>query len=201
MEHYFTKNSQTNHNIKPTNYYIKDEVLTFYTDNAVFAKSKVDFGTNLLNHYVIEEVDTQNKQILDVGCGYGAIGITIGYFEPTASLTMVDINERAVELCTTNSEKILKSKATVLQSDLLTNVTGMYDIILTNPPIRTGKANIFNLYTQAYDKLNVGGSIYVVIQKKQGAPSTRDKLTELFGNCDLVRRDAGYFILSSTKQA
>lgn len=201
MEHYFTNNSQTKHNVKPTNYYINDEVLTFYTDNAVFAKSKIDFGTSLLNHYLIEEVDTNNKQILDVGCGYGAIGLTIGYFDSTANLTMVDINERAVELCRINADKLLNRPVTVLQSDLLTNVTGTYDIVVTNPPIRTGKANIFNLYTQAYDKLNIGGSIYVVIQKKQGAPSTRQKLTELFGNCELVKRDAGYFILSSTKQA
>lgn len=200
MEHYFTNNSNTTDNIKTIEYYINDEKLEFLTNNAVFSKSYVDFGSDFLNQYVINNVENANKKLIDVGCGYGAMGLTIGHFLDNLDLTLIDINERAVALCKENADKLLNHKnVNIFESDIFENVTGTFDIAITNPPIRTGKQNVFAIYEACYNHLNDGGEIFVVIQKKQGANSSKDKLTELFGNCNIVDKKSGYMLLHSVK--
>ncbi len=200
MEHYFTNNSQTEDNIKTIDYYINDEKLIFLTNNAVFSKSYVDFGSDFLNKYVIENVENTNKKLIDVGCGYGAMGLTIGHFLNNLNLTLIDINERAVELCKQNAENILSHKNyNIFTSNIFENVTGTFDVAVTNPPIRTGKQNVFLIYESCYNHLNEGGEIFVVIQKKQGSDSSKKKLTELFGNCEVVAKKSGYMLLYSKK--
>ncbi len=200
MEHYFTNNSQTEDNIKTIEYFIFDEKLEFKTNNAVFSKSYVDFGSDLLNKYIIENVENSNKKLIDVGCGYGAMGLTIGHFLNNLDLTLIDINERAITLCEENAKTILDHEnIDIFKSDVCENVTDTYDIAITNPPIRTGKDNVFAIYEGCYNSLNDGGEIFVVIQKKQGAASSEKKLVELFGNCEVVTKKAGYMLLHSVK--
>ncbi len=200
MEHYFTNNTQTEDNFRTIDYYINDEKLEFLTNNAVFSKSSVDFGSDFLNKFVIESLDNSPKKLLDLGCGYGAMGLTIGHFLDNLHLTLVDINERATYLCEKNAKTILNhSNFNVVTSNILDDVNDTFDVIVLNPPIRTGKENIFAMYEACYEKLNVGGEFFVVIQKKQGAPSTKNKLTELFGNCVVADKDSGYFLLVSKK--
>ncbi len=201
MEHYFTNNSQTEDNIKTIEYYINDEKLEFLTNNAVFSKSYVDFGSDFLNKFIIENLANVNKKLIDIGCGYGAMGLTIGHFISNLDLTLIDINERAVELSKENSKSILNHEnINIFTSDKFENVTETYDIAITNPPIRTGKQNVFEIYEGCYKHLNSKGELFVVIQKKQGALSSKDKLTELFGNCTVVAKKSGYFILHSIKK-
>ncbi len=200
MEHYFTNNSQTEDNIKTIEYFINEDKLEFLTNNAVFSKSYVDFGSDFLNKYIIENVPNEKKRLLDVGCGYGAMGLTIGHFLDNLDLTLVDINERAVELCKENAATNLShTNINIITSDKFENVTGTFDIAVTNPPIRTGKQNIYAIYEGCYEHLTSGGELFVVIQKKQGALSSKDKLTELFGNCTVVAKKSGYFLLHSKK--
>lgn len=200
MEHYYTNNSQTENSYKTIEYYINDEKLEFLTNNAVFSKSQIDFGSDLLNKTVINTIKNDSKKLLDVGCGYGTLGLTIGHFLDNLDLTLVDINERAVELCKSNSKTLLNhNNIEIFESDLFENVSGTFDIGITNPPIRTGKQNVFAIYEGIFNHLNNNGQIFVVIQKKQGALSSKDKLTELFGNCEIIAKKSGYLILHSIK--
>lgn len=210
MEHYYTNNSETENNYKTIDYYINNEKLSFLTNNAVFSKSQIDFGSDLLNKTILDRFNNTdtNKKLIDIGCGYGALGLTLGHFFDNLSLTLVDINERAIELCKHNANELLSHKnfEIVLSNNFenIDNNTNTYekttfDIGITNPPIRTGKANIFAIYDGIYNHLNDNGEIFVVIQKKQGALSSKDKLTQLFGNCEIIAKKSGYMILHSIK--
>ncbi|MFV0518719.1 MAG: class I SAM-dependent methyltransferase [Lachnospirales bacterium] len=198
MEHYYTKNTTTQSNKKDIIYYIKDKELKFTSDNGVFSKSGIDFGSNLLITTFLDKVKDEKKSLLDVGCGYGVMGLTINYFKPLLNITMVDINERAISLTKENS-KSLNLSANIFYSDALSNVEGTFDYIITNPPIRTGKTVIYKIYEESYNHLNDKGELYIVIQKKQGAQSTQAKLIELFGNCETINKKSGYQILRCIK--
>ncbi|MGB4440493.1 MAG: methyltransferase, partial [Sedimentibacter sp.] len=114
--------------------------------------------------------------------------------------TMSDVNERALELTLMNAkENKTEGKIEVINSEAFENIKDSYDIILTNPPIRAGKNVVFSFYDGAFEHLNEGGKLYVVMQKKQGAPSTKAKLESLFGNCEIAEKKSGYFIFKAVK--
>lgn len=195
MNHYFSNNKNLKDDFKQFEITINTIKLTFKTNSGVFSKEYLDYGTKVL----LENLEFDNpKSILDCGCGYGPIGIYSKKVNPNADVTMVDINQRAVELAKDNS-KLNNCEINTYESDLLENVKNTFDMIISNPPIRTGKQNIFNLYEQAFLKLNPSGTLWIVIQKKQGANSTIKKLEELFKVVEIITKDKGYFILKATK--
>jgi 16S rRNA (guanine1207-N2)-methyltransferase len=119
---------------------------------------------------------------------------------PQKEVHMVDVNTRAIELAKKNTEKNGIQNVRIYESDGLASVESEgFSAILTNPPIRAGKETIFRFYEEAHEKLQDGGSLWVVIQKKQGAPSTQEKLEGLFGNCRTVDKKKGYFIFEARK--
>jgi 16S rRNA (guanine1207-N2)-methyltransferase len=158
----------------------------------------VDFGSRLLiEAYQNSEVD---GPVLDVGCGYGPIGMAIAKAFPQKEVHMVDVNTRAIELAKKNADKNGIQNAAVYESDGLASVKAKdFSAIVTNPPIRAGKETIFRFYEEACEKLAAGGSLWVVIQKKQGAPSTQEKLEELFGEVRVADKKKGYFIFEARK--
>jgi 16S rRNA (guanine1207-N2)-methyltransferase len=170
---------------------------TFATDAGVFSKRALDFGSRLL----IQTMNIEpNDRVLDVGCGYGPIGLTAGWLAKNGSATLLDINERAIGLANENRRKNGIHNAEVLQSDLLGAVLGRtFTKILTNPPIRAGKQVVHRIFEQAYEHLENSGELWVVIQKKQGAPSAMTKLEQLFGHVEEVEKDKGYWILRAIK--
>ncbi|MDN7247495.1 class I SAM-dependent methyltransferase [Planococcus shenhongbingii] len=197
-QHYYSKNPQTASKPQEWTYTLRGEKFHFRTDAGVFSKGEVDFGSRLL----IETFEDSQLAgpILDVGCGYGPIGMAIAKSFPQKEIHMVDVNTRAIELTKKNAEKNGISNVLVYESDGLASVkTEGFSAILTNPPIRAGKETIFRFYEEAYGKLEDNGSLWVVIQKKQGAPSTQQKLEELFGNCRTVDKKKGYFIFEARK--
>ena len=200
MEQYFTKNPTTKKDIYKFDWNIGTERFYFYTSNSVFSKSGVDFGSMLLIETVVRENKNHDGKILDMGCGYGPIGIALAKLIDKSTVTMGDINERALEFAKMNAEENhVEKRVSIVNSSLYENINDKYDIIVTNPPIRAGKEVVFSFYEGAYEHLNDGGKLYVVIQKKQGAPSTKDKLLSLFGNCEVVDKKSGYFIFCSIK--
>jgi 16S rRNA (guanine1207-N2)-methyltransferase len=171
--------------------------VTFISDNGVFSKKRVDYGSRVLLDSI--EINDE-KSLLDVGCGYGTLGISLKTVYPHLKVKMVDINERAVAL---SKKAILVNHLNdieVTQSYIYENVKDSYDIVISNPPIRAGKKVVFEILEKAYDHLNEGGFLMIVIQKKQGAPSAKKKMEEIFNNCEIVNKDKGYYILKSVKK-
>lgn len=200
MEQYFTKNPTTEKEIYKFDWNIGEERFYFYTSNSVFSKSGMDFGSMLLVETVIRENKEFEGNILDLGCGYGPMGVILAKILNKSYITMSDVNERALELCLMNAkENNVSQRVKVMNSSAFDGINDNYDIIVTNPPIRAGKEVIFSFYEGAYEHLNKGGKLYVVIQKKQGAPSTKKKLEDLFGNCETSDKKSGYFIFRAER--
>ncbi|MDD9272124.1 class I SAM-dependent methyltransferase [Paenibacillus sp. GCM10023248] len=196
-EHYYTQRPTAKRDIQAAQEVLRGKTYTFLTDAGVFSKKGVDYGSKLL----IETMQLkEDARVLDVGCGYGPIGLSAAAICPKGHVTMVDINERAVELSAENARRNGISNVSILQSDLLEQVKDQrFDAVLTNPPIRAGKEVVHRIFTDAYDCLVEGGSIWVVIQKKQGAPSAMKKLESIYSEVLEVSKDKGYKILKATK--
>ncbi|MFC7394836.1 class I SAM-dependent methyltransferase [Scopulibacillus cellulosilyticus] len=195
-EHYYSKNPQTESRPSIITTHLRGMEMTFITDRGVFSKSDIDFGSKLLiETFTPPEV---KGPILDVGCGYGAIGLAVAKAFPDLAITMVDINERAIHLSRENAEKNNVS-AHIFSSNIYENVEESYAAILTNPPIRAGKKIVHQIFNQGYEYLLPGGELWTVIQKKQGAPSALKALEETYGQVETVVRKKGYYILKATK--
>jgi 16S rRNA (guanine1207-N2)-methyltransferase len=125
--------------------------------------------------------------------------LTLASFEPEAYFTLIDVNERALELCKKNIKSLNLNNVTCLQSDVYQNVQGLFNSIVINPPIRAGKKVIYSMFAGAYDHLIDGGSLFIVIRKSHGAHSACDYITSIFGSCTLLKKDKGYYIYESKK--
>lgn len=195
---YFENNANLASNETKLTYYFKKIKLEFISDNGVFSKGGIDFGSSLLLKTV--EIKTE-KNILDVGCGYGTIGLTLAKINPDILVDMVDVNERAIALSIKNKELNSIKNAEIFASYIYENITKKYDLIISNPPIRAGKKVVHAIALDAKKHLNEGGSFWCVIQKKQGAPSLLKALDETFEEVEVVEKDAGYWIIKAIKQA
>lgn len=196
-EHYYTRQPSVKSDVHTAQEVLRGKTFTFLTDAGVFSKKGVDYGSK----HLIETMElSENAKVLDVGCGYGPMGLSAAVMCPKGHVTMVDINERAVELSKENARRNGISNVTILQSDLLEQVKDLkFDAVLTNPPIRAGKETVHRIFVDAYDCLVDGGSLWVVIQKKQGAPSAVKKMESLYSEVVEVSKDKGYRILKATK--
>ena len=173
MEHYFTNNESLESKIKEINYSILDKNFTFYTDLGVFSKDKVDFGTDLLLKTYLDN-HKESLKVLDVGCGYGVIGLVIESIT-SSKVDMVDINKRSVHLSKMNIKK-LKSNNNAFYSDAYSEVSGTYDIVITNPPIRVGNDKLLEILIGAKKHLNKAGELWYVIRKDQGGLTIMKRL-------------------------
>lgn len=192
---YYTENPDSAHDLHELRVTLLGESFSFMTDSGVFSKKMIDYGSQfLLNCLAFEYGDS----LLDVGCGYGPLGIALSKVQGV-SATMVDINNRALDLAKQNAAKNGVAPA-IFQSNLYENVEGAFNHIISNPPIRAGKAVVHEVLQGAYEHLVDGGDLTIVIQKKQGAPSAKAKMEDVFGNCEVVKKDKGYYILRSIKE-
>ncbi|MFD0872466.1 Ribosomal RNA large subunit methyltransferase G [Chlamydia abortus] len=196
-DHYYTPKPVAAHDLRMIRQSLRGRDFQFVTDAGVFSKNAIDFGSRLL----IESVEVaEDAKVLDVGCGYGPIGIAVAAEVSLGSVTMIDINERAVELARENARRNGLANVKVMQSNMLEQVLDdRFHCILTNPPIRAGKAVVHQIFEQAYHCLLPSGQLWVVIQKKQGAPSAKLKLEEMFGQVEEITKDKGYRIFKATK--
>ena len=200
MAHYYDSDPQVASKIRDISFEINGRKITLKSDNGVFSKDRVDEGS-LAFLKVLLPLNLTGK-ILDLGCGYGTIGLTIAMFSPTASVTLADVNKRALALCEENSKLLgLSQRVTCLQSDIYSNVEGPYDSIVVNPPIRAGKKVTWEMYRGAYSRLISGGSLYIVIRKAQGAESASQYVKEIFGNITLLNRKKGYLVFQAKKES
>ncbi|MHA8110711.1 class I SAM-dependent methyltransferase [Lactobacillaceae bacterium Melli_B4] len=199
-EYYYTPNPDVKHEKQTWNFKLLGHQFTFTTDNGVFSKKTVDYGSRVLIDNV--EVDQLPAgSILDLGCGYGPIGLALAKLHPDRNFTMVDVNNLALSLAELNAKQNHVDNVTIKNSDGYANVADQFAGVITNPPVRAGKQVVDDMITGALDHLVSGGRLTVVLQKKQGAPSAKKLMTNTFGNCKVLKRDKGYYILESTKQS
>jgi 16S rRNA (guanine1207-N2)-methyltransferase len=197
-EHYYSRTQKVESEPKYWDFTLRNQMFRFKTDNGVFSKKEVDFGSRLL----IEAFELPNVEgpVLDVGCGYGPIGLSIAKNYPERTVHMIDVNERAIELAKENAEQNSVKNIDVYESDTLKNVKELnFSAILTNPPIRAGKTTVHDIFEQSHAHLVSRGELWIVIQKKQGAPSAIEKLKELFSTVETVDKSKGYFIIKAVK--
>ncbi|WP_081005511.1 MULTISPECIES: methyltransferase [Streptococcus] len=192
---YYAENPDAAHDIHELRVELLGQKMTFLTDAGVFSKKMVDFGSQLLLKCL--EVN-QGETVLDVGCGYGPLGLSLAKAYGVQA-TMVDINNRALDLARQNAERN-KVEATIFQSNIYEQVEGNFDHVISNPPIRAGKQVVHEIIEKSKDFLEIGGDLTIVIQKKQGAPSAKSKMEDVFGNCEILKKDKGYYILRSVKE-
>ena len=199
--HYFTDNRHLRENRKEISFRFWCFTLHFMTDNGVFSKDSVDFGTRVLLDALYEQRELLGNTLLDVGCGYGVIGICMKKAFPEKQITMVDINPRAVELACINAKRN-QVEAQITVSDVYREINGnTYSDIITNPPIRAGKQVIYAIFKEAYDHLQRSGRLWIVIRKAQGAESAQKYVQSVFGNCTIIKKKKGYMILTAIKES
>jgi len=196
MSHYFENDMNLKSEIRELSYKYNSSSFVLLSDNGVFSKKGIDYGSRLLLETYLKD-DSDSKKVLDVGCGYGFIGIVISIIN-NSYVDMIDVNKRAVHLTKRNIKKYKDFKGSVFESDAYQNVNDTYDVIITNPPIRVGKVKLLEILEGAFDHLNKDGLLYFVIRKDQGALSIK-RILEEKREVQIINRDKGYFILKVKK--
>lgn len=194
MEHYFTNNENLKSEIRKINYTFDSTSFVFYSDLGVFSKDKIDYGSKvMLESYLKNNI--HKKRVLDMGCGYGFIGIVISKMTQSF-VTLTDINKRAIHLASRN---IVENdvKCEVFVSDKYSLVTDKYDVIITNPPIRAGKNCVLDILKNARDYLKPDGELWYVIRKDQGVKSI-NKFLEDFYKLEIIAKNKGFYVVKAT---
>lgn len=169
---------------------ILNNKFTFYSDNGVFCKEHLDFGSRLLLENIPWNEITGS--ILDVGCGYGPIGIIASRLTGN-KVTMCDVNKRALHLAKMNVKEN-KIDALIIESDCYSNISGKYSTIITNPPIRVGKKIVYDILFSAKEYLIPDGTLFLVIHKDQGAKSLIKDLEDAY-NVQVLEKNKGFFVI------
>lgn len=196
MPHYF---SEDNHTLKSNPQEIAfrayETDFTCTTDHGVFAKGGLDRGTAVLLKYL--DVWQGVQSVLDLGCGWGAIGIVLAKVHDL-SVDMTDVNPRALELAEANV-LVNDVRANVFHSDGYEQIDKQYDLIVTNPPIRIGKQRLYELLDGAVDHLTEEGSLVFVINKKHGADSALKHVKTVYKSVEILGRQKGFQVIKCKK--
>ena len=194
-DHYYTRVPQSESRPVGCVYSYRGLDLSFQTDAGVFSKGEVDTGTRLLLEALPEKMD---GDILDLGCGWGVIGISIAKNWPETRVTMADVNTRALDLSRENAKRN-RAEVTCVESDGMAALEGQtFDAVVTNPPIRAGKQVIYKMFTDAAKSLKTGGALYLVIRKQQGAESCMKYLQTIYGNVEKLVKSGGFWVLKAS---
>ena len=192
-DHYFSAAPQSAHEDRHFTFGFAGRTLRFQTDAGVFSKQHVDPGSELLCRCLPEDLA---GDVLDMGCGWGAMTVMTLAAHPAVRVTMADVNARALELAKTNLA-LNGMTATAVLSDGFSAVGGLFDAVITNPPIRAGKRVVYGIFEGAKAHLKAGGALYAVVRKQQGAPSALSFLKGIYREAEVVEKDGGYWILAA----
>lgn len=197
MSHYFEDTRHLKSNRKDFSFRFWCFNYSFVSDNGVFSKEELDEGTRILLETALE--NKLEGKVLDLGCGIGPVGVVVKHNFPNCEVEMVDVNPRALELAKENAKRNHVDTKIYL-SDAFENIeTRDFSAILVNPPIRAGKAVIYKMFDQSIQHLKENGCLWVVMRKSHGALSAKKKLEVIYGNCEIVNREKGFYILCSQK--
>lgn len=200
-DHYFKENPTSHHDQQVILFQFKEKQLSFMTDSGIFSKHRVDYGSRLLLNMFSHYRDLKKEQyVLELGSGYGPIAISLGNLYPNAHIVGIEINQRAYQLALDNTRRNHTTNVEFEHRDVYEFKSNTrFDYVLTNPPIRAGKPIIQKFVEVSYDNLKEEGQLWLVIQKKQGAPSMKKYMLDIFGNVEKIHQDKGYWILVSKK--
>ena len=193
LEHYFTNNENLKSEIKELSYSYDNYVFSFLSDNGVFSKERIDYGSKFLLETYLSKHKSQPNNFLDVGCGYGFIGIVLSKYLNVKG-TMIDVNKRAVHLTKRNID-LNKVDCEVLVSDIYEEVASKFDLIITNPPIRAGKKVLLDILVGAIKHLNDDGECWFVMRKDHGVKSMIKTLENDY-NYEVVDKSKGFYVVS-----
>jgi 16S rRNA (guanine1207-N2)-methyltransferase len=191
-EQYFTKDPGSESRIATASWWHDGGEVVFLTDSGVFSRGHVDYGSKVL----VESLPGLSGRILDIGCGYGFVGLAVKLMNPDAEVVLCDVNRRALALARENAKR-LGLVVDIEESDGYSALGGKFDAIITNPPVRAGKQVYYPWFDGAPERLRPGGAFYVVLQRKQGAPSAAKHLGALFRAVETIEKSAGYHIIKA----
>lgn len=192
MNQYFDNKLEVKNEKKLINITFANKTYKLYTNNGVFSKDKFDYGSKLLL-----ETITPNKitgRVLDLGCGYGIIGIILATTFPQITVDMIDITDRAVELSKENTTKLNLKNTNVFKSDIYEKVLNKYNYIITNPPIRAGKDTIRKFLIGAKDHLEPTGELWFVMRKDHGVKSIIKELDQSY-IINIENKSKGFYVV------
>ena len=193
-DQYYTADPHSESKPMPCAFPYRGYGLNFMTDAGVFSKGELDVGTRLL----LDALPALSGDVLDLGCGWGAIGVAVARANREARVVMADVNHRALGLAKDNCARNGVT-AEVIESDGMAAVMGRtFDAVITNPPIRAGKQVIYKMFADAAVSLKEGGALYLVIRKQQGAESCVKYLKTLFDEVEKLDKSAGFWVLKAS---
>lgn len=195
---YFDNNENLISKKREISVLLNDTKYSFISDNGVFSKGEIDYGSIALLKILLKQKLVGN--ILDIGCGYGTIGLILAKNFPECNFLLSDVNIRACALARENKKLFGLTNVEIVESDIFQNIDKNFDYIVTNPPIRAGKKVIYSIFEQSYHHLNQNGSLFIVIRRSHGAESAQKFIHSIFGNCELLKKDKGFYVYCATKK-
>ncbi|MDD2681805.1 MAG: methyltransferase [Bacilli bacterium] len=195
MSHYFINDKNIESEDIIIKYTYKGKELSFISNSGIFSKNRVDFGTNLL----LNTIEIKKNSILDLGCGYGVVGVCIASSSSLFDVLSVDINERAVELTNKNYINNQVNNGRAIVSDVYCNLDKMFDVIITNPPIRAGKEVVYEMVLNGINYLKEEGEIWVVIRKDKGGMSLFKNMQTVYSFAEIVNKKNQYLVIKGIK--
>ncbi|MDR2700146.1 MAG: methyltransferase [Nitrososphaerota archaeon] len=192
-DHYFSSSpkSETNYGLIRAKFLGRN--FEFITASSVFSKRRIDTGTQLL---VESMILPEKGSVLDIGCGYGAVGIAAARFNSKLQIYMTDVNTRAVNLAKKNIENNKIANAQARCGHLYEPVEDLkFDCILSNPPVSAGMETVKTIITEAKKNMQPEAVFEMVIRSKIGAKMFPELFSETFGNCTIVARGSGFRVL------
>ena len=195
-EHYYSETQTSELKPKKINASLRGLSIEFWTGSGVFSGKKVDRGSEIL---ACNAIIKPGWRVLDLGCGYGAVGIAVAKAFPNSEVVMTDINSRAVSLARMNRKLNRISNASVVQGNMYSSVSGVFDAVLLNPPQTAGREVCFKMIVLSRDFLKKGGLLQVVARHNKGGKVLSEKMGLVFGNVGEIAKKSGYRVYVSKK--
>ncbi len=196
MNQYFANNVNLKSERRIIKYTYDSFCLEFISDNGVFSKDKIDYGSRLLVSTYLK-TNPEITNFLDVGCGYGFLSIVLSQALKIKG-EGIDINKRALKLAQENAQ-LNNVSVSFYESDIYNKVSGEFDLVITNPPIRAGKVVVLKILKEASHFLRTKGELWFVIRKDQGAKSTIKELSTTYQTIEIKEKSKGFFIIMAKK--
>lgn len=196
MEHYFTRKPKSKFRLGLLKTRLRGLEFEFLTATSTFSHRRIDPGTRLLiDSMILPEEGT----VLDLGCGYGPIGIVAAKLNPKALVYMTDVNKRALDLAGENAKRNDIRNVRIVEGTLYEPFSGLlFDVILCNPPITAGvKRVVAPLIQGAVEHLKMGGSLQLVVKMNKGGTNILNIIKESFSYWEVTARKGGYRVFKA----